>query len=173
MAPTSQVQKAESRFLLLVGTFAILFGVPAVLSFLKAPDVQSLSVQKLEARTPASVSTQEGDSQALLTAAVPASNSTSLIQYDCESTSLQEEVRGSYVRFTGLPCKNVEDLEITNQTNGFSAAVIFTKGHKFTTDFIDLKEGENDLLINVVQSDGTKVAKTFKVVRRVPASVIH
>jgi hypothetical protein len=93
-----------------------------------------------------------------------------LLNFDCEKADLFQEVQASFVRLVGTPCEQTEGLEITNQSNGFSAAVIFTKGHHFTTDFIDLKEGENSLQIVSTQTDGSKVSQIFKVTRRSPAT---
>ena len=166
--------------MLVLGVSVVLFGVPAMLSLLNAPELEQLTVKKVDGRTPASEGLPKQtkvDTVSVMTSSSHSHQkkgaSTALVQYDCDGKNAQQEVSGNYVRLTGLPCEDFEDLEITNQTNGFSAAVIFMKGKKFTTDFIDLKEGENNLEITAKLTDGSRISQIFKVIRRVPAAVVN
>ena len=174
MDQASQVKKAESQFLLVIGTIVVLVGVPTVLSVFRAPDFAPMvSAQKLDSRSPASEQNANESNGTKIGAdsLVREISSTALIQLDCENQQGSTEVSGNYIRMTGSPCEDFEDVEITNKSNGFSAAVIFTKGHQFTTDFIDLKDGENNLEIIATRADGSKTSNFFKVIRRAPASL--
>ncbi len=167
MKKTPKRIKSESQFLLIMATLVILMSVPTVLSFLKAPEAEALEVQKLDSRAPASIGTVVTS----VKKTNPSSSSMSLLNFDCKKKDFKEEVSANYVRLVGSPCKDAEDLEIINTSNGFSASVIFTKGHNFTTDFIDLKEGENNLEITETDAKGIKVSHNFKVTRRTPTSI--
>ncbi len=171
MKHASYVKKAELKFLFIVGIVVVLTGTSALMSILIAPELQTVVVKKIDSRSPASVINPTDSSSPQIFVAEKENSSTSLVQYNCDHKGEVEEVRGNYLRVTGLPCPDTEDMEITNQSNGFSAAVIFSKGNKFTTDFIDLKEGENNLEIMTTHNDGTKVSSIFKVVRRGPATI--
>ena len=158
--------KIESKFLTITGVLVALLGAPAFISLLKEPTKADVVLVN-SSRAPASVVDTNIETE-------PApSSQTSLVKYDCKSTATTSELRSNFVRFSGVPCLNTKDIEITNTTNGFSASVIFTKNQKFTTDFIELKEGENNLEITTTQNDGAKTSKIFKVLRRMPASFSH
>jgi hypothetical protein len=162
--------QAEFRFLLIMLVLVALLGVPTFISLTQAPPLEAQAIQlnqvNNETRTPASLSF---DSNQIMTAPSQKS-STSLLNLDCKRKNLKKEVDSSYVRLMGSPCKNTDGLEIVNKSNGFSASVIFIRGRNFTTDFIDLSEGENNLEITETQDNGTKISRNFTVFRRTPAT---
>jgi hypothetical protein len=96
-----------------------------------------------------------------------------VMNYDCKKVS-DVEVDGTLLRLKGqdTACMSETwtDISITNHTNGFTASVIFLK-KGFTTDFIDLNEGENQLEIQAKDDKGQKVSQRIKVKRRSIASV--
>ena len=97
-------------------------------------------------------------------------SSVSTFQFDCNTPSLTLD--GNQVRWVGKWCagKEWEKLEVVNQTNGFTASVMALRDLNFTTDFVDLAEGENEFSFKATLADGEVVQKTVKVFRRSPAS---
>jgi hypothetical protein len=165
MKQRSPREKTESQFLMITGTLVVLIGGPAFYSLMKEPVAETAKIVRAESRTPASYAGKETEKAATSSA----DKSAAVVHINCDQKVALDEVQAAYVRLTGLPCKQVEDLKITNRTNGFTASVIFKKDNLFTTDFIDLKEGENDLEVVSYLGDGSKTTKKFKVNRRMPA----
>lgn len=75
-------------------------------------------------------------------------------------------VSGNYFQLKGKNClKNFkqEQIQIVNQSNGFTASV-FAFGHnQYQTDMIQLREGENEIKIRHQSASGTVFEQTFKV----------
>lgn len=76
------------------------------------------------------------------------------------------QVAGTYLQLQGkncgLPFKE-SDVEIINRSNGFTASV-FSKGlHHYQTDLIQLKQGDNEIVIRYRRSSGQAVEETLKV----------
>jgi hypothetical protein len=175
----------EKRFLLITSFLIVLIGAPAVLSVVREPTsskkttetgMESLTVATQASdlpvggqRNPAAVPVRSLD-----TAPRNAIHSRSVVMdFDCKQNG-DLEVDGTLLRLKGqdFSCLNDKwtDVSITNHSNGFTAAVIFLK-KGFTTDFIDLKEGENNLEIQAKDDKGQQVTKKFTVKRRSIASV--
>jgi hypothetical protein len=165
MKKSLQKAQTEFRFLLIMLVLVVLMGVPTFISLTQAPALEAQAIH--ETRTPASLSFASNE----ITTVQAHTNPAPLLNLDCKRKNLKKEVDSSYVRLMGSPCKNTDGLEIVNKSNGFSASVIFIKGRNFTTDFIDLSEGENNLEITETQDNGTKVSRNFTVFRRTPATV--
>lgn len=165
----------ESRFLMITMFLVVLIGAPAVYSVVKEPQLlleRNLAMESAQSedRKPASVvSLLIPDSEEKIVKTQGITESVTL-NLACDSGS--EEVKGTHVRFKGNSCasEEVKELSVVNMTNGFTASVIFTKGSAFTTDFIDLKDGENNLEISTVDSKGQKSTRSL-VVKRLPASL--
>ncbi|MGZ5280542.1 MAG: hypothetical protein ACXWC9_11390, partial [Pseudobdellovibrionaceae bacterium] len=96
-----------------------------------------------------------------------------VMNYDCNQTG-NMEVDGTLLRLKGQDSTCLSDkwtnISITNHSNGFTASVIFLK-KGFTTDFIDLKEGDNNLEIQAKDDKGQAITKKITVKRRSIASV--
>jgi hypothetical protein len=179
MRQTSQRNKADAQFLLIAGMLVILLGVPTVYSLIKEPTENSSVVvhsASNSGRRPASyeLDMEDGFNVSIkkdpnfkedLQARGPA-----LVEFNCAKKDIQKEVDSGHIRITGSPCKPTDKLTVLNKSNGFSASVIFTKNQKFTTDFIDLKEGENSFEITTIAKDGSQQTRYMKVMRRLPAT---
>jgi hypothetical protein len=163
MKNRSPREKTESQFLLITGTLVILIGGPAFYSLTKESVTETVKITRTESRMPASIPEKE------LQKAAQIADRSSIVLVNCDQPSSHEDVQSAYIRLTGTPCEQVENLQITNKTNGFTASVIFKKDNLFTTDFIDLKEGENNLEVVSHMDNGSKVTKNLKVTRRSPA----
>lgn len=127
----------------------------------KKPFTQNFLVQS--DRSPASVTDMK--------VAEPSPSSSGMtFEFDCNKPSL--DFSESQIRWTGKWCAGKEwtHLEIVNHTNGFTASVMPMKDLKFTTDFVDLSEGENEFSFKATLASGAVVQKTIKVFRRMPAS---
>lgn len=52
--------------------------------------------------------------------------------------------------------KNVQNIQLRNQTNGFKAHIFKTDNFSYKTDFIQLNKGSNNITVEVVLKDGQK-----------------
>lgn len=68
------------------------------------------------------------------------------LNWDCKTNKFAP-VDNSHIRLKGRHCQPMggETLRVHNKTNGYTAAVFHDK-RNFSTDFIDLSEGENILV---------------------------
>lgn len=162
-------KKARDRDARLLMTFLlfIFLAVPVTSSLLESPSKKSSSLQNQISfqgtRQPASVLESQSETTQELSSA-------STFQFDCNKPAW--DLSGGQVRWTGKWCSGQEwkSLEVINETNGFTASVIAMKDLKFTTDFVDLAEGENEFSFKATLAGGEVVEKTIKVFRRSPAS---
>lgn len=167
----------ESRFLIITSFLVLLVGAPAIYSVVKEPQVLAErnhsgaeNSKNENSRKPASVVAQliSGSDEVV----VKTQGITESVTLNLGCDSKDQEVTGTHLRVTGSSCANedVKELSVVNVSNGFTAAVIFTKGNAFTTDFIDLKDGENNFEILTTDGRGQKSKRSF-VVKRLPASL--
>lgn len=92
-----------------------------------------------------------------------------LIEWNATGKDFAQEVFGTHLRLKGL-LKGMKASSITNETNGFTAAV-FDAGTEYSTDFIELREGANTIKVELEDPKGQKITKKLEVTRRAPASV--
>lgn len=75
-------------------------------------------------------------------------------------------VAGAFLQLQGKNCGpslKDGDVEIINRSNGFTASV-FPKGvNQYQTDLIQLKEGDNEIVIRYRRSTGQSVEETLRV----------
>jgi len=166
----------ERRFLFITSFLIALIGAPAVYSVVREPDLIATSREgqspTVDAqRSPASIQEKASDFEGTRRNAIKSKSV--VLEYKCLDEKL--EVDGSLVRLKGSSCldEKWQDISIVNHSNGFTASVIFLKNKSFTTDFIDLNEGENKLSIQAKDEKGQAVQKSLIVTRlpRAPASV--
>lgn len=91
------------------------------------------------------------------------------IQTNC-NFELPEVIEANTVRLTGSSCK-LESL--VNKTNGFTASLFVGSEKKWSTDFIYLSEGDNDLKIEYFDSKGQLKERSIKILGRSPASIVN
>lgn len=170
MKKASDNSKSDSQFLIVTGLLVVLIGGPTISSLLRdpAPQVPMVTVQSanVNSRAPASVAEVLSDSKGGDTQA-KAKNSL-VVEFKCDDIVANQEVSTSQVRIAGASCKSATRMSVLNKTNGFSASVIFTNNRKFTTDFIDLKEGKNSFEIVAFANDGSQQTHSMTVIRRAP-----
>lgn len=75
-------------------------------------------------------------------------------------------------RFLRLKSKNIQcfkeglrSAKIENRTNGFTGSVLYFNSG-FTTDFIELSEGSNEIYFSAVDNKGRELAQTVRILRR-------
>ncbi len=164
----------ERRFLMLTLGLIILVGAPAVFSMIQEPNKtrHSAEMSSISSRSPASISQREPvKSEPTGRNAIKAKSIT--VDFDCsKKRNPNQEIDGNLLRLKSSACLNdkMKNISIVNKTNGFTAAVIFVK-QGFTTDFIDLAEGENILAIRGIDERGQSFEQVLNVKRRAPASL--
>lgn len=153
-------QNAEWRFL--ISTFFIVatLAVPTLASILSGPeDVPALALRPQEQKTrqPASLPSLAANRASVIVQDSHKELSrmfdNKLVSFDlsCAKASVVDyKIEGTYFQLKGKDCgKGSENskVSITNKTNGFTASVFFTSGKEYQTDLIQLKDGENQIVI--------------------------
>ncbi|GIL16662.1 MAG: hypothetical protein BroJett040_04130 [Oligoflexia bacterium] len=166
MRQSQQRAKIESQFLSITAVLVTLIGVPAFFSVMKDPTADVVRVYKVDSgRSPASIELAENKYSQ-----VEVSDKVSTLTVDCESQMDEQEVSSALVRFTGKGCSQGKEFQVVNQTNGFTASIVPLKNNQYTTDFIDLKEGVNQIEVVSHAEDGQPQKRSFVIHRRQPAS---
>ncbi len=145
-------------FLAVMTALGVVLAIPAAISLLQEPELETFEPEKVGLRAPASTG------KTVLGNAVGFQGS--LIELDCRLEWRPLDLRSRFVRMRGTMCKNVNEVEIVNESNGFSASIIITEGRQFTTDFIVLEDGENALKVTFLFPNGIKTSKTLRIIRR-------
>ena len=156
----------DTNFIIITSILIVLLGMPSFLSIVKNPNQANFESVLDSTRNPASLADDESNSGLDLS-----SNTT--VEIPCEKDMKAMEVQAAYLRLKGTSCdnKNIKKISVTNRTNGFTAAVIPIGSDSFTTDFIDLQNGENVLAIETLDQDGSKSVNTIKFNKRAPATI--
>ncbi len=84
-----------------------------------------------------------------------------------------QTVEARWVRLTGRPCQSdptADSIEIRNLTNGYIGTVFSAQTDQFTTDFIPLQEGNNEILVRLGHADGVAYENRFTFVRPAAAT---
>jgi len=159
----------RERYYLLTTMFLIvLIGAPAVYSMIQEPQV---AIVKTGGRAPASAAMRIPiETEVVRRNSIKAKSVT--MEFDCNKKAWVKETDGNLVRLKTEACMNEQwkQVSVVNKTNGFTASVIFVKDG-FTTDFIDLSQGENVLAVSGINEKGRKVEHLLTITRRAPASL--
>jgi hypothetical protein len=77
------------------------------------------------------------------------------------------------VRLDGQTCLKLPATatSILNTTNGFAATIFPNRIHHFTTDYIELEPGENQIVVQLAASSGSPRQWAFTVTRTVPSQL--
>ncbi len=159
----------EQKFLLITTLMVVMLGGPTLLSLFSPNAINSAEDQSvsLVTRIPASA-------EPLLVANLPKDPVKNVtVQFNCAAVPKNLEVEGSQLRLRSDKCEQVQipELTIVNKSNGFTASVFPIKELQFTTDFIDLKDGDNQLVITLKDPAGVSTSHFLNVHRRAPANV--
>lgn len=148
----------------------LLAGAGAVASLLQPPStLAAKKIAQTEIRT--SNRAPAGEGPATYIADAIDENGTQAIDFNmpCEgNTRFSRNV--VQVRLSGKLCgklaqQDIEQSEIRNMTNGFSATVFYPGPHAFTTDYITLVGGENQIHIQHILKSGTRYDRTLMIER--------
>lgn len=165
-------QSSDTHFLFITLVLVLLLGIP-IFHTLTAEDempevaVASLGTAGVEAggRGPASIPTMVPVRAGKATLGM-----TSLAtSYDlsCSKKGLQKiNVNGSYVQLQGKNClKNLSsgDIEIVNKSNGYTASIFNSGSNQYQTDLIQLRGGDNEIVIRYRERSGKPVEETIHV----------
>ena len=90
------------------------------------------------------------------------------VDWNLSGTAFTKKIAGTHLRLKGL-LKGYKAEAIVNESNGFTASVFLT-GNEFTTDFIELQEGQNRIQVEVEDAKGQKTTKKLEITR-LPASL--
>lgn len=158
----------EVRFLLISFSILAIIGVPAAYSLVQDPTTGTASEVTSTGRGPASVT--EVASTGVKNSAKARSVT---LDWDCGKKSAEQQVDGTHLRLKGHLCnlQKSESFSVINETNGYTAAVILTNDKQFTTDFIELKDGDNNFQIAFFDQDGNKEIRHLTIKKRMPASL--
>jgi hypothetical protein len=135
--------------------------VAVLLSIVKEPTATTESSQALVAPSRGLASVEN---------VVPESKTIGLsdVVIDCSKKTEALEVSSKRVRFLGKNCdlKSQQDVSLVNNSNGFSASFIFNLRESFTTDFVDVKAGENNFIFSAQTNSGKRIEDSFKILVR-------
>ena len=94
-----------------------------------------------------------------------------LMEINCGQDNQLLEAWGPRLRLKGTLCvpqdASVTSTKVSNKTNGY-AATVFRQSGQFTTDYINLNEGKNEINI-LFETESGPVEKNVTVIRNSPA----
>jgi hypothetical protein len=157
----------EIRFLLVSFSILVVLGVPAAYSLVQDPATGATAEVASSSRQPASLeSSGEQVRNAVKTHSVT-------LDWNCGKENSLQQVDGTHLRLRGHLCRQQrsESFSVVNESNGYTAAVILTGDQQFTTDFIELKDGDNNFQIAYYDQNGSKEIRHLTVKKRLPASL--
>lgn len=164
----------EKNFLLITLSLIVMLGAPGVYSMIQEPVVAGSKVANSN-RAPASegerasvIVDQSAQKKFVKTKSVT-------LDFNCKKKSTVEniqEIDGNLLRLRGNSCFNEKwkNVSIINKTNGFTAAVIFVN-QGFTTDFMDMADGINQVSVTGINEKGQAVEHVLTINKRSPASL--
>ncbi len=79
------------------------------------------------------------------------------------------EIDARWVRFTGRTCKGDGDMAkvaLVNSRNQYSATLLKGSSSRWTSDYILLEEGENEIVIQVKDDKAGFIENRYKIVRQ-------
>jgi hypothetical protein len=161
----------ERRFLSITGLLLVILGVPAIVSVFQEPDVY---MAQTSSRAPASIVPVSATVHAVEGGRNQVKAKSVTIQLNCETQDPDQTIDGTLLRLKYSACKDQvwKNISVVNVSNGFTAAVIDLQQKGFTTDFMDLNEGDNTVEVVASTESGSAVHRTFKVTR-IPAAVTN
>lgn len=91
-----------------------------------------------------------------------------VLDWSTKDSDLTKEVDATHLRLKGK-FKFGKATRIINQTNGFTAA-IFSDEKKYSTDFIELQDGQNQILVEWKDQKGLVQKSQLNIYKRLPAN---
>lgn len=152
----------EAKYLAATAAFAVALSLFSLKGILTVPD--GLLVASTGERGPASLVAGASPESA------GAAGELETLTWDCRQKSEIPVVKSTHVRLKSKYCDRTTnpDVRIKNLANGYTASV-FAAAKGFSTDFIDLREGLNEISIEWKNAKGESVSHAFTI-RREPAA---
>ncbi len=158
----------DQKTIYVLFALVVLLAVPTLMSWLTPVATMSelrLAERETGGRGPASLSTEASIETPSKTGRL---SRPVLLEWHASGKEISKDVFGTHLRLKGH-LKGMKAAAIVNETNGFTAS-LFTDGAEYSTDFIELREGQNKIKVELTDSKGRAVTKRIEVVRRRPAS---
>lgn len=157
---TSKYQhNPENKFFYIVGLLVFLTSFPVLSSLLSDSHLQQDIYASAAGREPASTEPSAIDRNQSWN---KAKNST--LEISCKSLLTESQVLASHLRLLGQNC-NWEKIRVKNLRNGYTASVVVMDSARFTTDFIELSDGTNQIEISAIDSKGSEIINTVHIER--------
>jgi len=120
----------------------LVLGLAVYFSVREATPIQMIERDVLGERGPASVS-------------VPTLKSTEILNVGCDDYKKEISVRALQVRLNGALCnlKTAESVSLQNETTGQPATIFRRGSSEYTTDYIQLKNGKNQMSLTYTVND--------------------
>ena len=157
MSKGSTTKNSESRFLLITGTLVAVLGLPIFISVIGGSNDDVVQVRVSSSRAPASTDVPRSELSR---------TSAETLKVSCKPGNVSQIVDSPRVRIKGSGCKP----QIENKTSGYVASIISENKNDFTTDYIDLVNGQNTIQMQNKDSHGHWVTKIISISKRAPAS---
>ena len=155
----------EQQFLFLTFLLALAIGIPSARSVLFSTEINSSLVTGGQ-RAPAAI----GPSEVIYDRNLSWNKTKNLtLRMDCAQLNFSSDIEASHLRLISENC-DLTDVLVKNSRNGYTASIVKLQQNQFTTDFIELAEGENLLQFSGKDKKGQAVVREFRVQRRLPAS---
>ena len=158
MKSTARAQ--ELKFLALTFALVVCLGAGSLVNMVKAPQVMLAKNAAVGSRLPASVPSG-------LPGEKPASALSNLdtLEWSCGDAGKNMEVNSNRLRVKGRACgKQLQGLVITNLTNGL-VATVFNGERGYTTEYMDLNPGRNELKATWKNKKGQEQSAKFTIIR--------
>lgn len=156
--------ETDWKILVTLGFFVATIAVPTVASLLTPPEREAVALANSK---PAQASNREPASAALAGSKTPSIAHVITLDVSCVRKKLATfKAEGSFVQIKGKDCRKKaakNSIAITNKTNGFTASIFELNGNEYQTDLIQLKPGENQILVQVKSPAGSTEEQTIKV----------
>ncbi len=141
-----------------------LMGLAVYISLVSLKPATEAQIETIATRIPAGFSAAPGSIEKL----VKEHERMATLQLNCENTDSASpwQVTASLVRLSGRGCvKKGASADVVNHTNGRVATIFPLEEDGFTTDYMDLSIGENNVSITTQSEDGTQKVTAVKIIR--------
>lgn len=121
-------------------------------------------IETIATRVPAGFSASPGSIEKL----VKEHERMATLQLNCQTADSSNpwQVTASLVRLSGRGCvKKGASADVINHTNGRVATIFPLEEDGFTTDYMDLSVGENNVSITMKAEDGSQKVTAVKIIR--------
>lgn len=159
-----RIPASERNFIIITLLLVMALGAQTVSSLLQDDMVDRVADGSVPVAGPDRAPASLGSSEA------PVKKSLSqLVDLDLSCTKkLQKElsISGSFVQLKGKNClKGFKEgqIQIVNQSNGYTASIFAFGRNRYQTDLIQLREGENQIMIRHQSKNGSVFEQTLNV----------